>query len=107
MDRRRKAEARNIIAQVFPRLGAPVLDEIEGRVERGRRVEEPREKRRKRWKEGPWSGVGPAHFEIAFQPHFRKNGGKVIGPIGERRLLARKLREPPCKKSRKSAPATS
>ena len=37
VDRRRKAEARNIIAQVFPRLGAPVLDEIEGRVERGRR----------------------------------------------------------------------
>ena len=93
VDRRRKAETRNVRPQFFPRLGAPGFHKVEGRVERRRFVEEPREKCRKRRKERPGSDVRAAHFEIAFQPYLRKNGGKVIGPVGERRLLARKLRE--------------
>jgi hypothetical protein len=75
MDRRRKAEARYRGTQLLALFRAPVLYQVPSRVQRRRLVKEPYEKSRKRRKEWPGSSIGPAHFEIAFQPYFRKNGG--------------------------------
>ena len=40
------------------------------------------------------AAVRAAHLQKALEPHLGEECGQVVGPIGERGLLARKLREP-------------
>src|SRR6266702_4486327 len=85
-----ETEARNVVAQRLALPGIPVLHDIPCRVEAGAVVEQSDPERWQCRQPPPWHSVGAAHFQIAFQPYLRKNRRKMIGPVRQRRTLARK-----------------
>ena len=70
-----------------------MLDELPRRVERLAVVKQPDPQRRKRADPAPAAAIRAAHFEKALEPDFGESGGKVVGPVGQPRFLARQLRQ--------------
>jgi hypothetical protein len=70
-----------------------VLDQIPGGIQRGLVVEQADPERRQRAEAIPRAAVGAAHLQVFLQPHFGEGGGQVVGPVLQRRLLARQRRQ--------------
>ncbi|MCH7679277.1 methionine synthase, partial [candidate division KSB1 bacterium] len=75
-------------------LRGPVLDQVPRRIEGVRIVHQPGPHRRQRAQPAPRPAVGAAHLEEGLEPHLGKQGGQMIGPVGDGRHLARQLGQP-------------
>ena len=71
----------------------PVLHQVPGRVERGRVVEQADPQGRQRRQHRQRTGIGAAHLEVVLQPHLGEGRGDVVGPVVDRRQLARPRRQ--------------
>jgi hypothetical protein len=88
-ERRLEGRARHAIAHRLTLGSGPVLDHVPGGIERDVVVENADPERRQAADAPPGAAVGAAHFEEFLEPHFRENGGEVIGPIRHLRLDVR------------------
>src|SRR6516162_10686058 len=88
-DPSREAQLRHVVAQFLALLGSPILDEIPGSLEGVVIVENPGPVSWQSRQPAPRTTVRATHFEIALEPHFRKDRGDVVCPVGDRGALAR------------------
>src|SRR5262249_15515562 len=80
-DLRLEAELRHVVAQLLALFGAPVLDDVPGRIEAGGVVEQPDPERRQRRQAPPRAAVGAAHLEVALEADLGKDRRDVVRPI--------------------------
>ena len=104
-ERRLQTLARHRIAQLGPLGVAPVLDQVPGRVQGRRVVEQSDPERRQGAEPAPGPAVRPAHLEKALQAHLGKERREMVGPVRGGRLLAGQGREPPLEKIAERLPA--
>ena len=79
----------NLLANAVVILDRPVLHLIPCRVQRALVVEQADPEGGKGADAVPRAAIGTAHFQEAFEAHFREGGREVVGPVGQPRQLAR------------------